>query len=830
MSTNRWGRVTELFHEASLRPASEREGWLAANCDDPVIRREVEAMLRAYDRDPGFLEQPANIVDGVARAMAGAQAGRRLGSYRLGREIGRGGMGVVYEAHRDDQEFDRTVAIKILPSWSGAELAERFRRERRVLATLDHPGIARLIDSGTTDDGAPYFVMEFVDGKPIDDWCQDQRLSIADSIALVARVCDALSYAHQHLVIHRDVKPANILVTDDGQPKLLDFGIATLLTAEGETATGMTRTAHRSFTPDYASPEQVRGEPVTTASDVYSLGMVLYRLLTRQPPYSLTGLAPLEALQVVCDKVPPLMSAVADTGRRSTLRGDLDAIVAKALNKSPRDRYATITDFARDLEAWRSGRPVTAARQSVMYRATRFVRRHVAAVSAAAAVIVALLAGGVATAWQARIAAEERDKAQNRFRQVREFSRSLLFEVHGALRDVPGATESRRLLLDRAVQFLDGLAADAGDDDDLKLELATGYQQLANVQGNERSQNVGDTLGAKVSYQKAARLIDEARRRRPDDAAALIQAVNVRQELILMSSTRGDADVVQTKAEHDTLVNELEREHTGNARAIATVAQHYSDIGLDKVGARDFDAAEAAYHRAIQMFESLPESERELRDTTRHSYALKRLAAVLMQREQFDESEQRYRQALKLDEAMIRLDDRPQTRYDMTFTLSDFGLMQARRRRWDDAIEMFSRALEIRRAAFEADPKDTRAMVGVATLLGRLGMTAAGQDDWPASAVHYRAELAVREQAIGAQGLLPARVAERAWARLNLATALLNQADRSPGHSSRPQWLAEAGRLVRACGRADGKPPVTAGSEAGYLALLENLTKRLNTR
>jgi non-specific serine/threonine protein kinase/serine/threonine-protein kinase len=825
----RWTRITDVFNEASTLPPAARESWLASHCDDEAMHREVAAMLRTFDRDPDFLEQPPDILGGVARAISDAQAGRRLGPYRLGAEIGRGGMGVVYEAYRDDQDFDRKVAIKILPSWSGAELAERFRRERRVLAGLDHPAIARLVDSGTTDDGALYFVMEFVDGQPIDDWCRDRQLSVADTIALIVKVCDALSYAHQHLVIHRDVKPVNILVTGDGQPKLLDFGIATLLTADRETAVNVTRPAQRSFTPGFASPEQVQGESITTASDVYSLGAVLYLTLAGRPPYGLDALPPLEALRVICEDVPPHMSAVADPNRRGALRGDLDAIVAKALSKLPAERYSNIVDLARDLQAWQTGRPVTAVKQSTAYRLTRFARRHVAAISAAAAVILALLVGGVTTAWQARIAAQERDKAQNRFRQIQEFSRSLLFDVHDALRAVPGATESRRRLLVRAVRYLDGLAADADDDDNLKLELAAGYQQLANVQGNLRSQNVGDTLSAKTSVQKAVRLVDEVRVHRRDDAALLIRAVNLRADLAEIGKVRGDADQAQAAADHEALVHELERRHPRDPRAVATVAQNYSNVGLLKAGAADFDAAQAAYRTAISMFESLKPTDREPGDIRNHAYALKRLGAVLMHRQNYDESEQCYRQALALDEALVAINDSPQTRYDITFTLSDLALVQARRRQLDDAAAMFTRALEIRRAAFDADPKDTRAMVGVATLLGRLGMTAAVQEDWAASAAHYREELAIREQAILVQGPLPGRMAERAWSRLNLAKALLNQTDQSPRSPLRRQWLEEAGRLVRACHRTEGRPSVTAGSEAAYLDLLDSLTNRLKT-
>ena len=334
-------------------------------------------------------------------------------------------------------------------------------------------------------------------------------------------MCSALAYAHQRLVVHRDVKAANILVTAAGEPKLLDFGIATLLATDGSATTGLTQTGHHNFTPDYASPEQIRGERVTTASDVYSLGIVLYRLLARRPPYLLHGLSTLEMIRVVCEVEPPPMHTVAVPERRGVLRGDLDRIVAKALRKAPQERYGTIVELAADLRAWQAGRPVTAATQSIAYRARRFVRRNRGSVAAAAALAVTLVAGIAATAWQARVAAVERDKAQQRFRQVREMSRSLIFDVHDSLRTVPGTTEPRRLLLDRAVQFLDGLAAGAGADAALKLELAEGYRRLGLVQGSDGTDNLGDTAGARASLAKATRLLDEVRLADPAAHAAL---------------------------------------------------------------------------------------------------------------------------------------------------------------------------------------------------------------------------------------------------------------------------------------------------------------------
>lgn len=825
MNPEQWARVTAVFHDACGRPPRERERWLAAACDDEVVRREVLAMLRTYETDPDFMEQPADVADALARAVSNANVGRRLGAYRLVAEIGRGGMGVVYEARRDDEEFDRRAAIKILPSWSGADLADRFRLERRVLAGLDHPGIARLVDSGTTDDGAPYFVMEYVDGTPIDVWCREQRLDLAARVALVERVLEALGYAHQHLVIHRDVKPANILVTAAGEPKLLDFGIAALVNADGA-STGTTRTGQHSFTPEYASPEQVRGERVTTASDVYSVGVLLYVILSGRRPYELAGQSPIEALRIVCEVDPPLMSTVAGAATRDSLRGDLDVVVAKALRKAPAERYGTVGELAADLRAWRSGRPVSAAHQSFGYRARRFVRRNRTGVAATAALVLALAGGGVATAWQARIASQERDKAQNRFRQVQEFSRSLLFEVHTALRTVPGATESRRLLLDRAVQFLDGLAADAAEDDELQLELAGGYQQLANVQGNSFSENVGDTAAALTSLEKAARFVDAVRARRPEDADVLIRAIDVHFDLAAVRSERGHEEAAQTQARHESLVRELEKRHPRMPRAIAAVAKGYSDVGRFRTDRGDFDAAERAYREAVRMFEAMPPG-RPVANVRDHAFALKRLGAVLLRAGRFDESEQRYRQALALDEESIRLDDRPGSRYDITFTLSDLALVQSRRGDWRDAVAMWERALEIRRAAVDADPKDTRALGGMATLFGRLGRAAQAQHDPATSVARYREELAVRDRVISMTGRLPVRVSEQAWSRLNLANALLDSAAATPRHPARNAWIDEARRLVRATGRGDGKVSVTAGSEPGFLEMHDLLTGRL---
>ncbi len=826
MDASRWARVTELLEQATERPASERAVWLQSASDDPEVRAEVEAMLAAYDTDPEFLERPTDAAGAMDAAVADALIGRRLGAYRLVRQIGRGGMGVVYEAQRDDQEFDRRAAVKVLPVWRSATFGERFRFERRVLAGLDHPGIARLIDAGTTADGVTYVVLEFVDGQPVTAWCQAQALSLAARVELAERICDAVTYAHQRLVIHRDLKPANILVTAEGQPKLLDFGIAALADDDGASRS-VTRTGQHSFTPEFASPEQVRGERVTTATDVYSLGVLLYVMLTGRAPYDLGGMTPLLVMQTICDVDPPAPSAMAAPDVRRELRSDLDVVVMKALRKRAGDRYASVTEFAADLRAWRTGHPVSAAPASMTYRARRFVSRNRKAVAAATAVVVALAAGGAATLWQARIAQLERDKAQNRFRQIQEFSRSLLFDVHDALRNVPGATEARRLLLDRAVTFLDGLAADAGDDPALELELAAAYQQLAKVQGNQFSENVGDTAGAVASLRKAVRYIDALHRDDPTDTRVLTLAVHIHFDLAAILSERVDTSAKDEQAVHAALVNELETRHGADPETVAVVASGYSDIGRLRVDGGDIPGGGRAYERSVALYDSLPPGEHPLSVVRAHAFALKRLGAVLLREGDFGRSEQRYRQALALDEEAARRDDRPAVRYDITFTMSDLALVQSRLGHWDEAEAMWLKALALRRQALEDDPKNTRARSGVATLYGRLGRAATARRNYAGAERWYREEVSTRGLLVQASEPLPGRVAEMAWARLRLAEALVDRADAERGHRERSAWIAEARRLFATVQRADGGASVTAGSPPGFHELFDQMRARL---
>ncbi|HPF36030.1 MAG TPA: serine/threonine-protein kinase [Candidatus Krumholzibacteria bacterium] len=431
MDPARWERLQELFDAASACSGPAREGFLAGlGGSDREFVDELRGLLAA-DADAvdalasGWLQEPA-----PARDLTG----ERLGPYRVTGELGRGGMAVVYRAERDDGDFAQTVAVKVVRE-GGPELARRLREERRIQARLTHPAVVRLYDGGALPDGSPYLVMEFVDGVPLDRWCQQHALDVDARVDLVLEICDAVADAHRNLIVHRDLKPSNILVTGDGRPRLLDFGIAKVLADDDDGDAERTRPHALRVSPATCAPEQIRGEPVTTATDVYALGAVLYGLLSGRSAHDLDDLTPLGLERTVCEAEPPPASSVAPADRARRLRGDLDVILAKALQKDPARRYPSVDALADDLRRHRAGLPVLARPDSVGYRVGRFVRRHRGGVIAAALVAAAVLTGLGGTLWQARearrqavAAAAERDLAQQaaaRAQSVTDFMVSL---------------------------------------------------------------------------------------------------------------------------------------------------------------------------------------------------------------------------------------------------------------------------------------------------------------------------------------------------------------------------------------------------------------------
>lgn len=493
MTPEKYQQVKEIYQGVLESAPDKRDGFLAGACNgDEDLRREVEALLAFREEAEGFIETPAFAAG--ARLLASNQSesleGQRIGQYRLIAEIGRGGMGVVYRAARSDDQFQKEVAIKIVRLGLDTEdMRRRFRHERQILAAIDHPNIAKLLDGGTTQDGRPYLVMDYVDGVPLTTYCDQQQLSITPRLKLFLSVCSAVSYAHQNLVIHRDIKAANVLVTTDGVPKLLDFGIAKLLNAEAVNDEAHTVTQLGVMTPEYASPEQVRGEQVTTATDVYSLGVLLYELLTGHRPYRIKSRRSDEIMRVICEQQPTRPSVAVSTVEavsheedqtkgtitpevvgaargqsperlRRSLSGDLDNIMLMALRKEPERRYASVAQFTDDIRRYMEGLPVAARLDTVSYRTWKFVRRHKLGVAAAAVVVLALAAGLTVAMWQARVAAQQRDRAriqQAKAEHINAFMQEMLASADPARkgRDVKVAE-----VLDEATQKMESELAD----------------------------------------------------------------------------------------------------------------------------------------------------------------------------------------------------------------------------------------------------------------------------------------------------------------------------------------------------------------------------------
>lgn len=538
---DRYQTVKAAFNAVLCAPESERSKRLEACCGgDSELEDEVRSMLETWAAEERLNQSCRSKQEEENPDQPQHQ---RVGPYEIDRLLGRGGMGSVYLAHRADGQFDQKVAIKLIDLPIGSHLfRERLREERQILAGLQHPYIARLLNGGVAEDGCPYLAMEYVDGVPIQRFAAEHNLTEAERIELFLRVCEAVQFAHQNFVVHRDLKPDNILVLADGTPRLLDFGTAKLVspnTSDGE----LTRSGYLSYTPQYASPEQVLGKPITAASDTYSLGVLLYLLLTGKLPYQVEELTTAEIQHVICEQAPakPFLSS----GKR--LDSDLEAILLKALRKEPQERYATVEQLAKDLRNYLDGQPVAARRGTWRYRAAKFVRRNQLALAASSLLAMTLIAGIIGIAWQ-------RQKTEARAEDLRQLSNSLLSELDDTIQQLPGTTHAQQVLVTRVLQHLDRMNADAQGDRATQLDLIDAYTRLATLQGSIYHQNIGDTQGAQMTVGKAVAIGKALTLSHPHDAAALralANAQNVRGQ-ILMGFAPIQESVATTQESIDT--------------------------------------------------------------------------------------------------------------------------------------------------------------------------------------------------------------------------------------------------------------------------------------
>ena len=513
----------ELFRELADRSPSEREEHYARQGVPAALRTEVESLLRFDGETAGAIRGRvaaaahvvlAHAVDQDLDQSQLAAGGWQCGSYRLLSPLGQGGMGVVWLAERSDGRFERHAAIKFPSIALRGRDQERFNREGRLLARLVHPNIAQLIDAGVSGTGQPFLVLELVVGVAIDRYCDDEALDVDARVRVFLDVLNAVAHAHANLIVHRDIKPSNVLVTQTGKVKLLDFGIAKLLEDDDRRSPSriLTQEGAGAMTPAYAAPEQITGGPVSTATDVYALGVLLYVVLTGSHPSGGSLRSPAEVVKAIVETVPPRASdSVATTGSgrdrvRRALRGDLDTIVAKALKKEPRERYESVTSFADDLRRYLAHEAISARPDTITYRATKFVRRNRMPVAIAALILIGL-SGGLYAVDRQRALAEER------FMQVRQLANKL-FDIDVKVRNLPGSTESRQLIVDTSLEYLRRLADDVRGDPDLALELGTAYMRVARVQGIPISANLGQSEEAERNLQIAER-VDSVHADRP---------------------------------------------------------------------------------------------------------------------------------------------------------------------------------------------------------------------------------------------------------------------------------------------------------------------------
>ena len=716
-------RVADLVEEALELEPAERINFLDQNCaEDTALRREIESLLKFQPSARHFIEGPAvHLAAETLVEMDGCLApGQKVGAYRVERLLGEGGMGEVYLAR--DEELGRTVAVKLVKRGFGrASFLRQFRQEERILAGLNHPNIARLYGAAITDDGLPYFVMEYVEGHRLDEYCALRNLNITARLELFRKICSAVAYAHQHLVIHRDLKPANIRVTDEGDPKLLDFGIAKLIDEQDDSG-GQTITMAGVMTPEYASPEQVRGEQMTTASDVYSLGVVLYELLTGEKPYRLTSRRPEEISRAITETVPLRPSAVV-SDRRKSLRGDLDNIVLMAMRKEPERRYTSVAQLSNDIGRHLEGRPIAARKDTWSYRSTKFVRRHKLGVAAALLVLLSLLGGILATSWQARRAETARAVAQRRFDEVRQLARSLMFEIHDSVADLPGSTPTRQLIVNRALEYLNNLAQQAAGDPSLSRELISAYIKVGNVQGNPQNANLGDQAGALESYHKAKAIADRLLATDPKDALARRLLGVVQEKMADVLAAMGNLTAAVENGHRSLAAFKMLADAApGDAaprQSLAISSFKLGDIlgNPNFVNAGDTAGALAKYEEALRLLQSLPATDGA------DDYKRKRLIGVVEERHgtmheiagHMAEAREHYAasQAIRLELAEQYPDNGDIVR-DAAISHEKMANIMVASGQLEVALESRQRSLEIFTRLAQADPKSVYAQRSLA--------------------------------------------------------------------------------------------------------------------
>jgi non-specific serine/threonine protein kinase/serine/threonine-protein kinase len=689
MSENSWAVIADLVAGAIELPPEERAAFLDARCGaDTAMRREVESLL-AHAISDGPLDRPP------LAAAKSEPSPQRFGPYRVVGVLGRGGMGAVYLAERDDGQFQRKVAVKRVAGADSQSALRRFESEREILGALSHPNIAHLEDAGIAEDGSPYLVMEHVEGEPLTDFCR--TLPLPARLRLFIKVTRAVQFAHQNLVVHRDLKPSNILVTAEGTPKLLDFGIAKLLP---DGAPDVTVTMIPILTPAYASPEQICAERVTTSSDVYSLGVLLYEVVGETRPYDLTGKTLPEILRLVCEHRPAPLPA--------SIPSDLQSVVAKAMARRPEERYGSAGDLATDLANFLGGRPVAAKPPSRGYLLRKFVVRHRKSVGASVLTLLAL-AASAGYAWRERqTAVAARQRAELHFQAVRSLANAVLDEFTDKAAAIPGSLELRRLMAQRTLESMDALARNAGDDNRLLSDVAEAYMRLGDLLGNPSVANLGDRAGARGAYAKAAAILEPLTSRHPDqlDFAIKLGALLAKQAS-LQKMTGDEEGARATSARALALWESLVRRFPGSTEARNGLAgAHFHVAGSALTSAEK----KQHYNRALELYRQQMALKSDDWNAVRNVALMHKYLGGIYEDTEPAEILRHLMAAEELDSMRVKANPQDQSaRLDHSFDLSMIGTYYSRQADHAKAAEYFEQVVAIRRQLWEDEPKNDRA-------------------------------------------------------------------------------------------------------------------------
>ena len=754
MTPERWGRVKDVFAQASALDAASQRSFLEQVCgNDDELQVEVASLLSAHATADAVIDRSAveHLPLHALESSAEDWQGRRIGAYELLARLGRGGMGEVWRAKRADTQYEKEVAIKLVRTgYDTAFVLQRFKAERQILATLEHPNIARLIDGGVTEEGQPYLAMELVDGRPIDEYCESRGLSTAERLRLFREVCAAVSYAHQRLVVHRDLKPGNILVTAEGTIKLLDFGIAKLVqpSPADDAPTDATHTTMRALTPAFSSPEQILGLHITTASDVYSLGVVLFHLLAGCSPYRSKLASTRDAIRDVCETEPLTPSAAAQFAGtdkpRARLNRDLDAITLKALRKEPEKRYSSVEQLSEDLRRYLAGLPVIARGDQLSYRAGKFLRRHRVELGAVTLVAAALLAGIVLTSREARIANQQRARAERHFASVRALANTFMFQMDESIHDLPGATAARELLVQTALKYLDTLSKESGADRNLQLELAQAYEKVGDIQGQVYSPNMGKSQAALASYAEALALLTRLAAANPADTEVRVALAteHLKRSRVLALLTGDIRAAVAESQQSVDIFQQLAAAKPHEAAAQDRLARAYSVHAFHLGWSGQTEAAISSVYQGVALTEELRHKDPSNLTFEFHLSTQYGNAGVIVQARGFqpatiEESLSFERKALALDQHLLTVDPEHALRYQRSIAadLANIGIELYERGDYAGALKQYDAALDAgARTATDTNNSQARLDVARITMHAARALFASGRSDAAATA------------------------------------------------------------------------------------------------